>query len=39
MVVLRVANYERVSTDEQALLGFSVEAQIDALNEYCEKTK
>ena len=39
MVVLRVANYERVSTDEQALRGFSVEAQIDALNEYCEKNK
>ena len=37
MVVLRVANCERVSTDEQALRGFSVEAQTDALNEYCEK--
>lgn len=35
MVVVRVGCYERVSTEEQALRGFSVEAQIDALNEYC----
>lgn len=39
MVVLRVGLYERVSTEEQAVRGFSVEAQIDALNEYCQKNK
>lgn len=39
MVVLRVACYERVSTEEQALRGFSIETQIDNLTEYCEKNK
>lgn len=39
MVVLRAGLYERVSTDEQALRGFSVEAQIDALTEHCDKNR
>lgn len=39
MVVLRTACYERVSTDEQAKFGFSIQTQIDALNEYCEKNQ
>lgn len=39
MVVLRVGLYERVSTEEQALKGFSIEAQRDNLEEYCEKNK
>ncbi len=33
--MLRVACYERVSTEEQALHGASVEAQTEALNAYC----
>ena len=37
MTILRVACYERVSTEDQALRGFSIEAQIDNLTEYCEK--
>jgi len=37
MTILRVACYERVSTEEQALKGFSIDAQIDNLKEYCEK--
>lgn len=37
MTILRVACYERVSTEEQALRGFSIDAQIDNLKEYCEK--
>ena len=32
--IRRVGLYERVSTDEQALKGFSVAAQKDALEEY-----
>lgn len=39
MVVLRTACYERVSTDEQAKFGFSIQTQIDALNEYCVTNK
>lgn len=35
--VLRAALYERVSTDEQAMRGYSIEAQIDGLTEYCKK--
>ena len=35
--IVRVALYGRVSTEEQALKGFSVDAQVDALKEYCEK--
>ena len=37
MTILRVACYERVSTDEQAMRGFSIDAQIDNLTEYCDK--
>ena len=37
MTILRVGCYERVSTDEQALRGFSIETQIDNLTEFCEK--
>lgn len=39
MVILRAGLYERVSTEEQALKGFSIETQIDNLTEYCEKNK
>ena len=39
MTILRAALYERVSTEEQALRGFSIDAQIDSLTEYCEKNK
>ena len=35
MSILRVACYERVSTTEQAMKGFSIPAQIDKLTEYC----
>lgn len=34
--VLRVGLYERVSTDEQALHGYSIEAQIAALEQFCK---
>lgn len=34
--ILRVALYERVSTEEQALRGFSIDAQIANLEEFCE---
>lgn len=37
MTILRVGLYERVSTEEQALRGFSIETQIDNLEEYCKK--
>ena len=37
MTILRVACYERVSTDEQALRGFSIDAQIANLTEFCEE--
>ena len=39
MGVLRVGCYERVSTEEQALKGFSISAQIDNLEEYCKANK
>lgn len=35
--ILRVGLYGRVSTDEQALRGFSIEAQVDALKDYCKE--
>lgn len=35
--ILRVGLYGRVSTEEQALRGFSIEAQVDALKEYAQK--
>lgn len=34
--VLRVGLYERVSTDEQAVKGYSIETQKDNLEEYCK---
>ena len=37
MTVLRAGLYERVSTDEQAMHGFSIDAQIDNLTDYCKK--
>ena len=39
MVVKRAGLYERVSTDEQAKFGYSIQAQIDSLNEYCKKNE
>ena len=35
--ILRVAIYGRVSTEEQAIRGFSIEAQVDALKEYAKE--
>lgn len=37
--ILRAALYERVSTDEQALKGFSIKAQRENLEEHCQKNK
>lgn len=34
--ITRAALYERVSTDEQALRGFSIDAQIENLEEFCK---
>lgn len=39
MTILRAGLYERVSTEEQALRGYSIEAQIDNLTEYCKDNK
>lgn len=39
MTILRAGLYERVSTEEQALRGYSIEAQIDSLKEYCDKNQ
>lgn len=39
MGVLRAGCYERVSTEEQALRGFSIGAQIDNLETYCKEKK
>ena len=39
MTIVRVACYERVSTEEQALRGFSIETQIDNLAEYCRRNE
>lgn len=39
MAVKRIGCYERVSTEEQALKGFSIDAQVDNLEEYCKKKK
>lgn len=39
MTIKRAGLYERVSTDEQAKFGYSIEDQIDALTEYCEKNQ
>lgn len=38
-MILRAACYERVSTDEQAKFGFSIKAQIDALDDHCINNK
>lgn len=35
--VLRAGLYERVSTDEQALHGYSIQTQKDTLEEYCKE--
>lgn len=35
--VLRAAKYRRVSTDEQALHGYSLQTQNDTLDEYCQE--
>lgn len=35
--IIRAALYGRVSTEEQALRGFSIEAQVEALKKYCEE--
>lgn len=37
--ILRAALYERVSTDEQALRGYSIAAQKDALEDYCKNKR
>lgn len=37
--VLRVACYARVSTVEQAMHGYSIEAQVSMMKEYCEKNR
>lgn len=37
MTIFRAGLYERVSTEEQALRGFSIDVQIDNLTEYCQK--
>lgn len=37
MTIQRAGLYERVSTEEQALRGFSIDAQIDNLTEYCQQ--
>ena len=39
MTIQRAACYPRVSTEEQKLRGFSIDAQIADLTEYCEKNK
>lgn len=35
--IIRVALYGRVSTEEQAIRGFSIDAQVAALRAYCEE--
>lgn len=39
MAIIRVACYERVSTEEQALKHFSIDAQTNLLIEHCEKNR
>ena len=34
--IIRVGLYERVSTEEQALRGYSIKAQIETLEDYCK---
>ena len=35
--ILRAGLFERVSTEEQAKYGFSIQSQVDALEEHCRK--
>ena len=35
--ILRAGLFERVSTEEQAKYGFSIQSQVDALEEHCKK--
>lgn len=35
--MLRAGLFERVSTEEQSRFGYSIQTQIDALTEYCQK--
>lgn len=35
--IIRAALYGRVSTEEQAIRGFSIDAQVKALKDYCEE--
>lgn len=37
-MILRAGLYERVSTEEQAIRGFSIETQKDNLTEYCNRS-
>lgn len=39
MRILRAGLFERVSTEEQARFGFSIQTQIEALEEYCKKNR
>lgn len=39
VAIKRAGLYERVSTDEQVKFGFSIQTQVDALNEHCEKNQ
>lgn len=39
MRILRGGLFERVSTEEQSRYGFSIQNQIESLEEYCEKNK
>ena len=39
MTITRAGCYERVSTEEQAIRGFSINTQIDNLTEYCQKNQ
>lgn len=39
MRVLRGGLFERVSTEEQSRFGFSIQAQVEALEEYCKNNK
>lgn len=39
MTILRAGLFERVSTEEQARFGYSIKAQIEALEEHCSKNR
>lgn len=36
-MILRAGLYERVSTDEQAKFGYSINTQVEALSDYCDR--